>query len=249
MLVPTLTGVIDRRILANYRVDPDRLAAILPPPFRPALVDGHGIAGVCLLRLARLRPPSLPAWTGLTSENAAHRVAVEWDTRDGTARGVYIPRRDTASRLNRLAGGRVFPGQHYQARVRAWEHGGRYRVAVDSDDGRTHVLVDACSTGVFPAGSVFGSLERASAFFERGRLGWSPTTRPGCYDGMELTTSGWHVQPLAVARVESSFFDDRGRFPTGSVTFDCALLMTGVEHRWQAHPRLLERPAAPGTVP
>ena len=33
-------------------------------------------------------------------------------------------------------------------------------------------------------------------------------------------------------QVRSSFFDDPARFPPGSATFDCALLMRGVEHEW-----------------
>ena len=48
MRVPVLHGVIERRLLVNYRVAPDALADILPPPFRPKLVDGYAIAGICL---------------------------------------------------------------------------------------------------------------------------------------------------------------------------------------------------------
>ena len=33
--VPTIRGVIDRRMLVNYRVDARVLQAILPAPFRP----------------------------------------------------------------------------------------------------------------------------------------------------------------------------------------------------------------------
>ena len=34
MFVPLIRGLIDRRILANYRVDPEVLAAKVPAPFR-----------------------------------------------------------------------------------------------------------------------------------------------------------------------------------------------------------------------
>src|SRR5262245_7991984 len=105
MRLPTLRGVIDRRILVNFRVDPDVLAPQLPPPFRPKLVGGAGMVGICLIRLRRARPAFLPAWLGFTSENAAHRAAVEWPTPDGLRAGVYIRRRDTDSRLNALVGG------------------------------------------------------------------------------------------------------------------------------------------------
>ena len=34
-----IRATIERRILVNYRVDPDALAELLPQPFRPALVS------------------------------------------------------------------------------------------------------------------------------------------------------------------------------------------------------------------
>src|SRR4051812_13069240 len=101
MRLPTIRGIIDRRILANYRVDPDQLRALLPSRFRPKLVAGHGIAGICLIHLRQIRPAGLPAALGVSSENVAHRIAVEWDDpATGAVReGVYIPRRDTSSRF------------------------------------------------------------------------------------------------------------------------------------------------------
>jgi hypothetical protein len=51
MRLPVIRGVIDRRILVNYRVAPEVLAKTLPPPFRPKLYNGHGVAGICLIRL------------------------------------------------------------------------------------------------------------------------------------------------------------------------------------------------------
>src|SRR5262245_25184754 len=111
-MFPVLRGVIARRILLNYRADPEVVARALPPCFRPQLQSGHAIVGVCLIRLQQVRPRGWPAWLGVSSENAAHRAAVEWDTPDGPRQGVYIWRRDTGSRLNAWAGGRVFPGLH-----------------------------------------------------------------------------------------------------------------------------------------
>lgn len=93
-----MVGTIDRRLLINYRVDPDVLARLLPEPFEPQMVRGAGLAGICLIRLSDLRPTGAPAALGVTTENAAHRIAVEWDDGEGRRHGVYIPRRDTSSR-------------------------------------------------------------------------------------------------------------------------------------------------------
>ena len=234
MRVPTLRGVIDRRILVNYRVDPAVLERLLPPPFQPKLVGGMGMAGICLIRLTQLRPPLLPGIVGVASENAAHRIAVCW--RDGLRwrEGVYIPRRDTASRFNTLVGGRLFPGYHHHARFQVRERDDRFWVVVDSDDGTTHVAVAARVADHLPPNSIFPSLELASAFFEQGAVGYSPGAEAGALQGLRLHSFQWKIEPLVVSRVESSFFADPQRFPPGTATFDCALLMRGISHEWHA---------------
>jgi hypothetical protein len=238
MQIPVIRGLIDRRILVNYRVDPDILARLLPEPFRLKLVNGAGMAGVCLIRLRNIRPRFLPSFLGISSENAAHRIAVEWDHDGETKEGVFIPRRDTSSRLNTLAGGRLFPGVHHHAAFQVQEHGDRYRIELNSDDRRTKLLVEGHVAHELPSTSIFGSLKEASDFFERGSLGYSVTAQPGRFDGLELRSFDWKVQPLAVDMVESSFFENRALFPPGSVKFDCALLMRGIDHEWHGRGRL-----------
>jgi hypothetical protein len=232
MQIPTVRGTIDRRILVNFQVDPGVLERLLPAPFRPKIVNGVGMAGVCLIRLKHLRPRFLPAQFGIGSENAAHRIAVEWNEDGQLREGVFVPRRDTSSRFNTLAGGRLFPGLHHHAHFRVLEQGGHYRVALDSDDRETHLIVAGRAVDELPSSSIFGSLPAASEFFERGSLGYSTSLTPGKFEGLELRSFGWAVQPLAVEQVESSFFDDRTRFPPGSVAFDSALLMKDIRHEW-----------------
>lgn len=238
MHIPIIRGVIDRRILVNFHVEPGVLAKILPEPFRPKLVSGCGMAGICLIRLKQIRPRFLPALFGLSSENAAHRIAVEWE-QDGELReGVYIPRRDTSSRLNTLVGGRLFPGVHHHARFKVHENDDFYSVALDSSDGSTHLMVAGRVTAEWPHSSVFGSLQAASDFFENESFGYSTSNKAGEFDGLEMRTFNWHVQPLAVEKVESSFFDDERLFPKGSAVFDHALLMQAIEHEWHEIPSL-----------
>jgi hypothetical protein len=236
MKIPVMQGLIDRRILVNFRVTPETLAALLPQPFRPKLIRGWGMAGICLIRLKHIRLRRLPAAIGISSENAAHRIAVEWDDHGERRDGVYIPRRDTSSRLNTIVGGRLFPGEHHHARFQVHEGAGHYRVAFASDDGKAHVAVEGHIASELPASSVFRSLQEASDFFSSGALGYSLTSRSDWLDGLELRTVRWHVEPLAVERAESSFFADQARFPSGTVRFDCALLM---RHRTRvARPRI-----------
>jgi len=237
--LPVMRGVIDRRMLVNFRCDPKALARLVPEPFRPILVGGFGVAGICLIRLKGLGPRWLPSALGLGSENAAHRIAVEWDDAGQRREGVFIPRRDTASRLNELAGGRLFPGVHHHARFQVRESASRFKIEMHSDDGETRVRVAARLAEGWPGGSVFASLDDASRFFQAGALGWSAGYEDARFDGLELHTFEWKMEPLIVERVESSFFDHRDAFPPGSVEFDSAFLMRGVEHEWHARGRMV----------
>jgi hypothetical protein len=49
---------------------------------------------------------------------------------------------------------------------------------------------------------------------------------------MELNTIEWHVDPLQVENVKSTFFENENVFPKGSVVFDNALLMRNLKHQW-----------------
>ena len=248
MQIPVIRGLIDRRILVNFRVDPDVLSRYLPAPFRPKLVNGAGMAGVCLIRLKKIRPRFLPSFLGIASENAAHRIAVEWDQDGEIKEGVFIPRRDTSSLLNTLVGGRLFPGVHNHAAFQVREQDDRFRIELNSDDRHTHLLVEGHIAQELPAGSVFGSLKEASYFFECGSLGYSVTAKPDQFDGMELRSFNWQVEPLAVDKVESSFFEDLTLFPPGSVELDCALLMRGIEHEWHGRGTLCGAPTRLASV-
>src|SRR5258708_19494862 len=91
MYIPRLEGTIDRRLLVNYRVEPAYLQRLLPGPFRPKLIHGMGIAGICLIRLQQIRPRPLPPAFGLSPRNAAHRIAAEWEESGQPREGVSTP--------------------------------------------------------------------------------------------------------------------------------------------------------------
>ncbi len=232
MKLPVIEGIIERRMLINFAVDKDVLANYLPSPFRPKLIQGRGIAGICLIRLRQIRPKGFPAQMGIGSENAAHRIAVEWTENGKIKEGVYIPRRDTDSHINHWAGGRVFPGVHHLAEFDVSENEESYKLDMRSDDG-TGISLLARQTKLFYPDSVFQDLESASAFFRKGSIGFSPNQKG--YDGLELQTMNWHVDPLAVEEVKSSFFGNKTNFPEGSVTFDNALLMKEISHTWHTY--------------
>jgi len=184
-----------------------------------------------LIRLKHVRPKGIPDFVGINSENAAHRIAVEWKENGKISEGVFIPRRDTSSRLNNLAGGRIFPGKHYHAKFDVEEKNGNYHIAFNSSDG-TFISVDADVSNELNCNSIFKDLESASKFFRKGSVGYSPNGNN--YDGLKLHTFTWEVKPLKVSQAYSSFFDNQKIFPKGSIQFDNALLMTDIKHEWKS---------------
>ena len=242
-VLPQITGVIERRILVNYRVDPTAIRSILPAPFEPQLVNGYAIAGICLIEL-RVRPTWAPKFTGVRSRNGAHRVAVTLP--DGSS-AVYVPRRDTDSRLNVTVGGRLFPGVQNLADFEVDDRSDAIAMSLFSHDGSTRLSVDTEVADTLPDDSVFADVAHVSDFFEAGSLGYSDTdTRHsdtkhsdtktsdpnGRFDGLELAAHNWSVTPLHVRHATSSFFEDADRFPPGSVSLDNALLMRNIHHNW-----------------
>jgi len=230
-----LRGLIRRRLLVNYRVDPEVMARLLPLPFRPSLVGGKALAGICLIRLEEIRPPFAPRSFGIRSENAAHRVAATWTDQQGRrTEGVYVLRRDTDSLWNHLAGGRLFPGVHRLSRFHVCDDGHRVQLRIDSADGLADLSIIARSTESLPATSVFQSLDEARRFFERGQDGYSASADKSGLEGIRLETDPWVLKPLEVDSVTATYFEHRAVFPEGSVAFDSAFVLRDVGHAWRA---------------
>lgn len=232
MRIPDITGTIKRRILVNYRVAPEVIAPLLPSPFRPKLHRGHAIAGLCLIRLENIRPQGFPAIVGITSENVAHRVAVEWDDGAAVREGVFVFRRDTDSLLNHYAGGRIFPGVHHFASFAVRDDKGHVGLRARTDKGVALVELRGHEADGLPQDSAFASIAESSRFFEGGCLGFSLGTN-GCLDGLKLLTREWSVKPFAVEICRSKFFADTAVFPEGSVVLDHAIIMRDIVHDWQ----------------
>ena len=232
MRLPDITGIIKRRILVNYRLAPELVQPLLPSPFRPRLHCGYAIAGICLIRLEAMRPLGMPAFLGTSSENVAHRIAVEWDEGTTVRQGVFVFRRDTDSLLNHYAGGRLFPGVQHYASFAVRDRGGHIGIRAKCEDGTTLVELRGHESTVLPASSVFASVDESSRFFERGCLGFS-LAKTGEPQGMNLLIRDWSAKPFVVEIARSRFFADTSVFPVGSVTFDHAILMRDIPHDWQ----------------
>lgn len=237
--LPVVTGVIARRVLVNFRAKPEIIMPLLLAPFRPKVVHGWAIAGICLIRLEQLRPKGLPAALGISTENAAHRIAVEWEYEGKTREGVFVPRRETNTTAIALTGGRLFPGEHHKAHFETVESNERVELTITTEDGLADVKVAARVIDQVMTGSIFQNLAEASKFFCDGSVGYSPNQRTGEVEVMELRIPHWEMQPLQVEQAHSAWFADRTWFPEGALELDSAFLMRGIAHEWHAQDDLI----------
>jgi hypothetical protein len=91
MRIPVIKGTSKRRLLVNFRADPNVVQRLLPQPFRPKIHLGRSLVGICLIRVEQIRPSGLPGILGVSSENAAHRIAVEWKGLMAFTEGCFYP--------------------------------------------------------------------------------------------------------------------------------------------------------------
>lgn len=231
-MLPIMEGVIRRRVLLNFRVEPDLVTPLLPAPIEVLSVNGVAIVGVCLIGMEQLRPKGLPGRIGMSSENMAHRVAIRYPTGNGMQDGVFIWRRETDDCLVSLLGGRLFPGVQQRAAFTIQETADSISIDVKTGEGQADVGFAASYGSAWATDSVFATFDDAAEFFRRGDCGFSCSLRAGKLDGLQLKTLRWDMSALRITRLHAAFFEDAHRFPAGAVQFDCALLMRGVPHEW-----------------
>jgi hypothetical protein len=231
-MLPTLEGIIARRVLVNFRVDPDVARRLVPAPLEPIVERGACVAGICLIRLERLRPKGLPAALGLASENMAHRIAIRYPTPPGASDGVFIWRRDTDQAIVSLLGGRLFPGVHGRAAFDATERDGSLTMDVRTEHGQADVALRVHAADTWRPTALFPTFDAVAEFFRRGDCGFSCSLHEDRLEGMRLKTLVWKMEPLTVADVRAAFYADTTRFPAGSAVLDGAVLMRGIPHEW-----------------
>lgn len=248
MRTPIFCGVIKRRFLLNYRADPKVVKPLLPAPFSPKLYHGYAIVGVCLVRLESLRPRGLPAWLGVNSENAVHRIASERiDSNGHSHEGIFVVRRDTDLWLSTILPGNFSGGGYHRAQFTIEESATHVEFTCRSVDKTTEIIFSGDDALQLPASSCFKSLQED--FFRSGNSGSSLIEDTKSLGGIALEAKEWKIRPFHINRLSCSFFNDKRRFPEGSIEFDHALVMRDVAHAWHLEPATSRAPRHPWLQP
>jgi hypothetical protein len=225
---PAIRGVIERRILVNYRVDVGTLDAVLPDTFEGREVgeSGKGIGSICLMRVGDARMRFAPEAFGVSVEAATHRISAVREKNGGTENCVYVPQRVVSSRLSASLGEVFLPAELGCGDFRVEERNGVCRIRVDCGDEFAGVEVEEKDGGGIEEGSVFGSIGSAAGFFCEAGMRYSPSGDR--YEGVELCPREWGMEPVEVNGSRSSFFER-----LDGAELDSAFRMEGIEHEWR----------------
>jgi hypothetical protein len=238
MKISALTGMMDWRILINFKTELKMLREYLPAPFEPRNHLGFGMAGVCLLNQRNQRIKGLPSALGLHSYQALYWIAVNWEELGETRQGYYIPVRYTSSLLQVAAGGRGYPGLFRLARFKVDQTDQRVKIRMQARDG-AELQLEAKTGRSFPSGSVMRGLPTSQAFFQGPMLSVSPRYKQLVFDRLELQAGSSPLEPLRIEALDDTFFKNISQFSPRSVLFDHALIQTGGKHEWVQHPEIL----------
>lgn len=227
-------GLCSRRIILNWRVNPDSLQKILPAPFRPKLVEENGIVGICIIELEEMRPKGMPAFVGMRSINAAPRIAVEWPDEDKPGQfeqGVYIPRRYTSAKWNAFVSKlRFFPTASGAGDIEVEEdEDGKIQAHAVAPDGMK-LSFSGHTADRLDDGSVFKTTQEASDFLKAAQVAYSPNDVNEEFDAIKLKTYQWEAAALSKNEAECTFISDN--FKGDEANFDSALIMRGIAHEW-----------------
>ncbi|MFV1989333.1 MAG: DUF2071 domain-containing protein [Acidimicrobiales bacterium] len=221
-----LRGTIDRQVLIAYRINVDQVRTLIPEPFEPDVLHGCAIGSVSLVSMTHIRPPYCPSVLGFRAESAAHSIAVKLPNGE---HGMYVLRHDSSSSLSRLPGGRVFPGELHSSTFSVSESSAEIDIRVKSHTCTTCVAIKGNVIRDLTSDSIFESLTGATKFFTDGASNYVAAHTQSRFDGVHLNARDWIVEPIEPSVAKASYFEDGHLLPSGSVMFDSAMVMRGIE--------------------
>jgi len=157
-----------------------------------------------------------------------------------------VVRRDTDLWLSTILRGKLTGGYH-RARFAVEEAVGHVEFACRSLDRTIDVSFSGDDALQLPASSCFKSLQED--FFRSANSGGALIEDSNGLEGIAVEAKEWKVRPFRVSRVSCSVFDDKNRFPTGSIEFDHALVMRDIAHAWNFEPAIERTPSHPWLRP
>ncbi|MAG57351.1 MAG: hypothetical protein CMJ83_13745 [Planctomycetes bacterium] len=226
-------------VCANFRVDPDALARIVPDDFELDLYDGHGFVSLTISRLQDFGIGHLPRMLRMNFYQSTYRAHVSYtDFRGETRRGCYFVRSETNSRIMSLTAN-LLPefrahrcGTHPILMAR---HDGHLVVTVDSGDdpaGKVVLVLDTeLAVHGMPPDSVFPSIPAAYDYIVDFHDAFSHDPDRGEIFILRIERGGWDIDVLDPVDAYFGYLEE-GPFPSGAAVLDSVFYFRDTPYRW-----------------
>jgi len=220
--------------MVNYKVELSVLRQRLPAPFHPRRVDGYGMVGFDLFRLA-----NTSRWRRKSSLLAIHRIEAEAAFGGSRLPGSYVLRCDVPPGLRSRSFGSFFPNVMHTARLSWDEPEPQHHELRMGRRPRPWIEVKGHQATRFPTDSVMGDLEVASDFYARSQAWFAPRFGLTLFEQRRWVFSPWQVEPLLIDSLEAPYFRSIMRLPQGSYFFDHALILRNLQYEVTAPVELI----------
>lgn len=199
-------------LFAHWRVDPDRLRAVVPPMFDLDTFDGRAWIGVVPFVMTNVAPRGIPALPWLST---FPELNVRTYVRFGDRPGVFFFSLDAASRLA-VAAARVLLNLPYHAATMRIERtppriDGESEIDYESRRRASRRLRSAAFHATYrPAGPAFTATEGSLEHFVAERYCLYEVNRRGAPYRLDIHHLPWRLQPASARIVCNTMADASG---------------------------------------
>lgn len=226
-----LNGMVTRRFLITYPVQPEALSGFLPPDAELSTWQGLAWVSACFVNIRRMRPCMVPDPVGIEFNYLIHRTRARVPYPDGLRREtVLVLEANINNRLFAAIGQRLH-GVGFHARdIRLLEEPDCWRVRMRADDGALLFQADIAKASIadeLPAESRFPDLAAADRFLLNVSYGaeWHAQTRR--LQLLAETHDAWRAQAGSCRTQRFAFLES---LDAAAPQADHVITMTNVPH-------------------
>ena len=226
-----LNGVVTRRFLVSYPVQPAALSRFLPPNAELSTWQQLAWVSACFVNLRHLRPSLVPTPVGIELNYLIHRTRARILYPDGVRReSVLVLEANINSRIFANVGHRL-PGVRFQARdIRLCETPDYWRVQMEDDAGVLLYQADIAKDSVgekLPSSSRFPDLAAADSFLLNVSYGVEWCAQAKSVRMLAETHDAWHTLAGSCTTHHNAFLDSLDAAATEA---DHVITMTNIPH-------------------
>ncbi|CAN5784997.1 hypothetical protein BH09VER1_BH09VER1_18170 [soil metagenome] len=231
-ILPSVRANLAERLIFNFRMAPEALAAFLPVPWlTPDVVRGYGVVSFCLLDLRQITLAPLPAVAGLASVSCAPRFAVRDRSGGGDAPAVYVTERQTNSAFGAWFTSLGFSAPHPHVTVDLRRLGDRTEIRVE--DGKAgEVFYATVGEAQHAESKLFDSPEVFAAFIAGGVTSYGTSRHKGKLTKVDLHKLDCVYTPLAASNVSGPLVQ---AWHSAGGVLDSAYRTMGGQYEWEYH--------------